>query len=59
MSNMSYCRFENTARDLHDCQMALQERNTQEEKDMSESEKMAKKQLIFMCCEIAEEFGDH
>ena len=30
MGNMSYCRFENTARDLADCVEAIQNRETED-----------------------------
>lgn len=53
MSNMSYCRFQNTLLDLRDCQSALWE-----EEELSEAEEKAKKRLIQVCQEIAEEFGD-
>jgi hypothetical protein len=36
MANMSYCRFENTSKDLRDCFYALQE--AFEERDMTLSE---------------------
>lgn len=52
MSNMSYCRFENTLYDLKDCydNMYISE-------DASEEEKRAFDKLIKLCCEIADEFG--
>ena len=43
MSNMSYCRFENTYHDLQDCY-----RNMDDE-DLSDSEKQYKKKLIKLC----------
>ncbi len=56
MSNMSYCRFENTYPDLKDCWDAI--RNGEAD-DLSESEQRAKKRLIKLCREIAEEYiGD-
>jgi hypothetical protein len=30
MPNMSYCRFENTVNDMHDCLNAIEERETNE-----------------------------
>lgn len=53
MSNMSYCRFENTYRDLEDCLDALIDG-----KELSESEQRHKQWLIELCCRIAEEYGN-
>uniref|UniRef100_A0A6M3LNQ8 HEPN domain-containing protein n=1 Tax=viral metagenome TaxID=1070528 RepID=A0A6M3LNQ8_9ZZZZ len=50
MGNMSYCRFENTYRDLKDCWDYFE---TGEE--LSESETLARKALVRLCKEIAEE----
>lgn len=49
MSNMSYCRFQNTLTDLEDCAKHLFDRID----DTSESS--ARKELIKLCKEIAEE----
>jgi len=49
MSNMSYCRFENTLHDLRDCQANMFE------EDLSSSEEFSRKKLIELCSEIAEE----
>lgn len=51
MSNMSYCRFENTLADLKDCDEALNDRGLD---DLSESEKKAAIKLIAMCKHIAD-----
>jgi len=53
MSNMSYCRFENTLRDLKDCHHALQDCRDEE---MNSSEIKARQRLISLCRDIAEEF---
>lgn len=50
MSNMSYCRFQNTLRDLEDCRDALQESF----EDLSDDEKNAALELISVCKEIAD-----
>jgi hypothetical protein len=47
MSNMGYCRFENTLADLQDC-----EEHMNEEVE-SEREKRAKNDLIELCKHIA------
>jgi hypothetical protein len=54
MSNMSYCRFENTYYDLVDCYEHIHEG----EDEMSEYEKSAKAKLIKLCRKIAENFSD-
>jgi len=49
MSNQSYCRFENTLRDLRDCREHLCN-------NISDREAIERKKLIELCREIAEEF---
>ncbi len=51
MSNMHYCRFENTLDDLIDCYDAMLEEDMNE---LSENEKKAKEQLIKICKKIIE-----
>jgi len=52
MSNMSYCRFENTVRDLKDCEDFVGDQLSQDENE-------ARKELIKTCIRIAEDFtGD-
>ena len=46
MANMSYCRFQNTYLDLLDCA------NNLGDKDLSDSEKMARKNLLELCKEM-------
>jgi len=52
MSNMSYCRFENTYRDLVDCYENLLD------SDLSEREKMFRQKLIKVCQDILTESLD-
>ena len=47
MSNMSYCRFQNTLKDLRDC---YENPNVN-----SDDEKKAKDELIELCRQIGEE----
>ncbi len=54
MSNMSYCRFQNTVSDLQDCQEALAEG-----KRLSKEEEDAAVRLITTCIEIAQAYLDH
>jgi hypothetical protein len=51
MSNMSYCRFENTLNDLRECYDALCNGE-------GEGEPEAREQLINLCRSITEEFGE-
>lgn len=46
---MSYCRFENTYRNLVDCAQAMNE-------TLSESERKYKEKLVNVCQEIIEEY---
>jgi len=52
MSNMSYCRFQNTLEDLEDCYENIHDEIDEEE---SESEYQARKELIELCKRIVEE----
>jgi hypothetical protein len=52
MSNMSYCRFQNTVRDLADCQEALDECEV-----LSKDELSARHELVQMCAEIVARHG--
>jgi len=54
MANMSYCRFENTLRDLQDCYHNMD--GSLEE--LSKQERSAKQRMIELCKDIANEFGD-
>ena len=50
MANMSYCRFENTLRDLRDCYDNMG--NT----DLSKSEFYARRHMIELCWDIYQEY---
>ena len=58
MSNMSYCRFENTLRDLRDCKEALDDGALEDEKMDEEYERPAMLKLVSLCREIAEEYPE-
>lgn len=58
MSNMSYCRFQNTVIDLNDCHDALQEMDGEDEDGLSADEARAKKRLLHLCKIIARDYGD-
>jgi hypothetical protein len=49
MANMSYCRFENTYRDLLDCLNAMND-------NLSESEAGYRERLVDVCREIIDEY---
>ena len=51
MANMSYCRFENTLRDLQDVHEHLQD------DDLSKDEARARKNLVRLCVRIVDEFS--
>jgi len=53
MSNMSYCRFENTVSDLRDCFENFDLHN----QDLSESELNAREEMIDICVDIALDYG--
>lgn len=46
MANMSYCRFENTYRDLRDCYYALEDRGPEE---LSDSELNHARHMMKIC----------
>lgn len=52
MSNMSYCRFENTYHDLKDCY------DNMDDSDLSEIETKYRARLVELCATIAEEYDD-
>ena len=51
MANMSYCRFENTYKDLCECYNNMENVN-------SESEKRYRQHLIQLCQNIVDEYSD-
>jgi len=55
MSNMSYCRFQNTTKDLEDCYEALQSIMDGEE-TISNDELRALKNLLELCKDITDSF---
>tara|TARA_B100000886_G_C20125108_1_gene367543 strand:- start:373 stop:567 length:195 start_codon:yes stop_codon:yes gene_type:complete len=52
MGNMSYCRFENTARDLRDCVNAIHNGETDE---LNEYELEGLTDILELCKEIVED----
>lgn len=52
MSNMSYCRFQNTLNDLRDCEEALQELVDGDAEGLSQYELPAAEELAACCIRI-------
>ena len=52
MGNLSYCRFENTTKDLADCLVFM------DETDLTYSEEKFRLALINYCCDIALKYGE-
>jgi hypothetical protein len=59
MSNMSYCRFQNTLSDLADCHNALGEIFDADHGKLSEDELHAARRLIETCGEILQLVAEH
>lgn len=57
MGNMIYCRFQNTLRDLRDCDGALSVILDLDE-ELSNAEARSAKALIRLCQDIANEYGE-
>jgi hypothetical protein len=55
MANMSYCRFENTLKDLRDCYKDMSETDFYE---LSETEQQARNKLIALCKDISEQYEE-
>lgn len=55
MSNMGYCRFRNTLRDLRDCQRALVDIDFNLA-ELSDDEARAANDLIVVCQNISDNF---
>lgn len=59
MSNIGYCRFENTYQDLLECKEALHEEGiTYLLENSNQYEKPYIKKLIELCTEISENFSE-
>ena len=56
MPNMSYCRFENTSRDLRDCVDAMEEAYTVDELDLSQSELVSMNRMRVLCQEFLDQY---
>ena len=56
MSNMSYCRFENTRNDLNDCTSVMEESCTLAELDLSKIEQLHMKLMRDLAEKFIEEY---
>jgi hypothetical protein len=56
MGNMSYCRFENTLKDLRDCYKDMTGGTRFDE--LSEEEQVYRNQLVALCKTIADNFDE-
>jgi hypothetical protein len=52
MSNMPYCRFQNTLSDLKDCY------DNMDDEDLSEKEARARQRLISICSQIHYDYSE-
>lgn len=57
MANMSYCRFENTLRDLQDCEYAL-DNIYDEVGEMSDRERNSMLDLVKLCKTISDNWDE-
>jgi hypothetical protein len=58
VSNMSYCRFQNTLGDLEDCQDALNDVGCGGPEALSANEQRAAKRMLAVCREMVADWGD-
>ena len=54
--NMSYCRFQNTKKDLTDCVTSMVEAEDLEELDLSVEEQRAMERMMILCGEYIDEY---
>ena len=54
MSNMSYCRFENTLEDLDDCRGEMTHCNSLKDMDLTARELSSLEMMVECCSEIVE-----
>lgn len=56
MSNMAYCRFENTLTDLEDCYEHMDDSDYSDSGDAQDREKSCRVSLIELCKRITQEY---
>ena len=57
MANMSYCRFQNTERDLSDCVGALEDACDLEDLDLGKDETRAMHVMASLCQDFLDAYG--
>ena len=57
MSNMSYCRFQNTASDLRDCLHSLRTLNPNDSSFNNEEELRGRREILEMAADLLNEIG--
>lgn len=57
MSNMSYCRFENTSNDLKDCVYVMEDSRDIEDLDLSENEQDSIRFMKVLCENFLAEYN--
>ena len=57
MSNMSYCRFQNTTNDLFDCVRNLYTLSPEDTSQNTAREREARAQIIELACQLVAELG--
>ena len=57
MSNMSYCRFQNTLSDLYDC-FEFNGEDLEENDNLSEEETAARLRILLLCRKVTEAHED-
>ena len=57
MSNMSYCRFQNTLNDLMDCYDNW-DSELDDDRSLSNEEVQARKRLLEICEQIVDDYGE-
>jgi hypothetical protein len=55
MSNMSYCKYRNTLKDLQDCHYSINEDLQEGREELGREEWEAMQEIISLCKEIAED----
>lgn len=56
MSNMSYCRFQNTEMDLRDCVGEMEYVDDLDSLELSDDESRAMKRMYFLCIRYVDEY---
>lgn len=58
MANMSYCRFENTVRDMHDCYNAMEDVECLRQMRLSDTERRAFQEMFNLMEDMVERMNE-